>query len=91
MKWYSYILIFLLFVFQGQLWFSSGGIIDLGQTHQKLANLKSAQANLEVKNAQITTDINDLKSGKSSVEERARESLGMVRSDEVFFQVLHAQ
>jgi cell division protein FtsB len=91
MKWYSYILVFLFFVFQGQLWFSSGGVIDLEKTHQKLAKLKSSQAKLKLQNNEIATDIKDLRSGRSSVEERARESLGMVRGDEVFFQVLPVQ
>jgi cell division protein FtsB len=88
MRWYSYILVFLFFVFQGQLWFSSGGVFDLIKTKKTLVSTNGKLAQLKIENQKIISDISDLKSGHSSVEERAREVLGMVQKNEVFYQVL---
>jgi cell division protein FtsB len=35
--------------------------------------------------------VRDLKSGKAAIEERARSELGMIKQDEVFFQVIESQ
>jgi len=39
----------------------------------------------------LDAEVRDLKSGKAAIEERARSELGMVKQDEVFFQVIEAQ
>jgi cell division protein FtsB len=42
---------------------------------------------LEVRNAALAAEVKDLKQGSDAIEERARYELGMVKNDEVFFQV----
>jgi len=40
-----------------------------------------------VRNAALAAEVKDLKQGSDAIEERARYELGMVKGDEVFFQV----
>ena len=55
------------------------------------ATLQATQAELEEKlkarNEALDADVRDLKTGSEAIEERARSELGMIKPDEVFFQV----
>jgi len=42
---------------------------------------------LRLRNEALDADVRDLKTGSEAIEERARSELGMVRQDEVFFQL----
>jgi cell division protein FtsB len=42
---------------------------------------------MEARNTALDADVRDLKSGYEAIEERARNELGMVRGDEVMFQL----
>lgn len=52
---------------------------------QKRANLK-----IQTRNAVMDAEVRDLKQGTEAIEERARSELGMVKPNEVFFQVVGA-
>jgi cell division protein FtsB len=52
----------------------------------KLDTEKSKNARLETRNATLAAEVRDLKQGTEAIEERARSEMGMLRSDEVFFQ-----
>ena len=43
---------------------------------------------LRARNAALEAEVRDLKTGYDAIEERARSELGMIKQDEVFFQVL---
>jgi cell division protein FtsB len=43
---------------------------------------------LQGRNAALDAEVRDLKQGLEAVEERARFELGMLRQDEVFFQIV---
>ena len=90
MKWYSFVLLLLLVLFQGQLWFSTGGVLDLMHTKKKLAIVNQEITSIKKKNSALIADTKDLKAGDRAIEERARELLGMVREDEVFYQFVDA-
>ena len=57
--------------------------LDRSLAQQRLANAK-----LKARNDAIDADVKDLKQGTEAVEERARLELGMVKKDEVFYQVV---
>ena len=46
------------------------------------------QQTIAARNAALDAEVRDLKEGLGAIEERARNELGMIRRDEVFFQVL---
>ena len=51
---------------------------------------REGNARLKARNAAIDADVRDLKQGHEALEERARQELGMIRKDEVFYQVVVA-
>ena len=49
---------------------------------------RETNTKLAARNAALDAEVRDLKQGYDAIEERARTELGMVKQDEVFFQVL---
>ncbi len=45
-------------------------------------------AGLQVRNEALDAEVRDLKQGLDAIEERARVDLGMIRKDEVFYQIV---
>ena len=82
-------LIIMFFVLQYELWYSSGGILDVLHLKRKIVHQASITQNVTEKNDQIEKEIQYLKSNPAAVEERAREELGMVKQGETFYQVVH--
>ena len=82
-----FILVALLAVFQAQLWFGRGSIPDVMQMREKLAAQKYANAQAQVANERLASEVADLKQGLDMVEEKARMELGMVKPNEIFVQV----
>ena len=78
----------LIVVIQFPLWLGKGGWLRVWELDQQVAAQRAVNAKLEARNAGIAADVHDLKQGLDAVEERARYELGMVRPDEVFFQIV---
>lgn len=49
---------------------------------------KSINKKTQARNAVLDAEVLDLKQGTGAVEERARSELGMVKRDEIFFQIV---
>ena len=81
------ILIALLLIVQGQLWFGRGSVRNVSAMRQKLETQKAANAKAQQANEQLASEVRDLKEGLEMVEERARTELGMVKPNEVFVNV----
>jgi cell division protein FtsB len=88
-RWVSLILLMLLAGLQVKLWVS-GGMRDVWRLEQAVAQQQAENANQQGRNEQLTAEVSDLKEGAEAVEERARSELGMVKNDEVFYQVIEA-
>lgn len=73
---------------QWELWTGRGGIPDVDRLKVRVAAQKAENADLRARNRALAADVEDLKTGREAIEERAREELGMVRDDEVFYQVV---
>jgi cell division protein FtsB len=50
---------------------------------------KQANQQAQARNTAMDAEVRDLKQGTDALEERARSELGMVRHDEVFFQIVN--
>jgi cell division protein FtsB len=80
------LLVFLLVLFQSQLWFGRGSLSDVTLMTKKLDVLKSTSTRLQTENAQLKAEVEDLKTGMDMVEEKARYELGMLKPNEILVQ-----
>jgi len=78
----------LIVAIQLPLWLGKGGWLRVWEVDQQVAAQRAKNARLEARNAAVAAEVRDLKQGLEAVEERARYELGMVRPDEVFFQIV---
>lgn len=80
------LLVFLLVLFQSQLWFGRGSLSDVTQMTKKLMSLNITAARLQAENKQLKAEVEDLKTGMDMVEEKARFELGMLKPNEILVQ-----
>jgi cell division protein FtsB len=81
-------LVVLLVALQWPLWFGKGGWMRVWELDRQLVALQQTNATARARNAALDADVRDLKQGYDAIEERARTELGMIREDEVFFQIV---
>jgi cell division protein FtsB len=86
-RWIPAVLLALLLVLQGQLWFGRGSVPNVARLNDELAAQKRSNARAKEANARMEAEIRDLKEGLEMVEEKARSELGMVKPNEIFVQV----
>ena len=70
------------------LWFGKGSWLRVWEIDRKVSEQRRVNEALAVRNAALDAEVDDLKEGLGAIEERARNELGMIRHDEIFFQVL---
>ena len=78
----------LIVAIQLPLWLGKGGWLRVWELDQQVAAQRQQNARLEARNAAIAAEVRDQKQGLEAVEERARYELGLLRPDEVFFQII---
>lgn len=78
----------LLIAIQWPLWFGKGGWLRVHDLRTQLAQQREANEALAARNAVLAAELSSLREGREAVQERARMELNMIRSDEVFFQVI---
>lgn len=77
-----------LVVLQARLWFGAGSIHDGVMLEKQVDTLTQENAKLAQRNDLMAADVHDLKHGTDAAEEIARKDLGMIKQDEVFYQIL---
>ncbi|HUQ26926.1 MAG TPA: cell division protein FtsB [Burkholderiales bacterium] len=78
----------LIILIQVPLWLGKGGWFRAWELEREVSKQKEKNHGLDVRNTGLAAEVKDLKTGTEAVEERARYELGMVRKDEVFYQVV---
>jgi cell division protein FtsB len=78
----------LLLLIQYPLWLGKGGLLRVWEMERQIEAQRASNDRLRARNSALDAEVSDLKQGLEAVEERARNELGMIRRDEVFFQVL---
>jgi cell division protein FtsB len=86
-KWFAAALAAALLMLQYRIWVSPDGISEVLRLRAAVAGQQSDNQRLSARNRQLAAEVRDLKQGYSALEERARSDLGMVASNETFFQV----
>ena len=88
MKLLAGILTALIVLIQYPLWLGKGGWVHAWETEGKVAAQRAKNAGLELRNAALAAEVTDLKQGTDAIEARARYELGLVKKDEVFYQIV---
>ena len=91
MRWVSLILFVLILLWQYPLWLGKGSWIKVWEVDRQLEAQKQINQQTKLRNNVLDAEVRDLKQGTEAIEERARNDLGMIKSGEVFFQVVGEQ
>jgi cell division protein FtsB len=86
-RWLAVIFMVLIVALQYPMWLGKGGWFQVRELDRQLAAQRQANAELKARNEALDADVRDLKEGFEAIEERARSELGMVKQDEIFFQL----
>ncbi len=87
LKTLAIVLLALLALLQYRLWLGQGGVMEMNEVSGRVAALEAENQPLRDRNARLSAEVVDLKTGLDAIEERARSDVGMVRTDEQFFWV----
>ena len=91
MRILTLLLIVLLGLLQYRLWFGQHSIADYFRQQEELKSQQASNLELEKRNRLLKADVTDLQQGLDAIEERARNELGLIKQDEVFFRLLTPQ
>ena len=88
MKILSGVLAALILAIQYPMWLGKGSWTRVWDLDRQLLAQRSTNAEARKRNESMDAEVRDLKEGSEAIEERARMELGMIRRDEVFYQVV---
>ena len=88
MRYIVYGLLALIVAIQYPLWIGKGGWLHVYQLDKEVKAQQDKNEELEKHNNKIAGDVNDLRDGTRSVEERARIEHGMVKENETMIQIV---
>lgn len=84
----TYILVFLFILLQYNIWFASNSLLETYKLKRAISSQTSNNQQLIKRNDLINTQISHLQESKQSVEDLAREELGMIKQNETFYQFI---
>jgi len=79
------ILIVVILMLQARLWLGDGSITHRWQLQEEIDEQAFENRRLKDRNLVLEAEVIDLKSGLESIEERARNELGMIKKSETFY------
>ncbi|MBA3563239.1 MAG: cell division protein FtsB [Gammaproteobacteria bacterium] len=83
-----FVLLALFLLLQYRLWVSDDGMREAWRLSAATQEQRAENTGLEERNRALEAEVRDLKAGLEAIEERARSDLGMIRSNESFYQVV---
>ncbi len=88
MKALTLIFVILIALLQYPLWLGKGSWLRVWNVNQQIAEQNAKNDSFKQRNETLGAEVYDLKQGNAAIEERARSELGMIKQDEVFYQVI---
>lgn len=88
MKALTLIFVILIALLQYPLWLGKGSWLRVWDLNRQLSEQQRKNTGIKARNDTLDAEVRDLKSGRAAIEERARSELGMIKQDEVFYQVI---
>ncbi len=90
MKLLTLVLVALIALLQYPLWLGKGSWLSVWEVNQQVVAQHETNQQWKIRNAALDAEVRDLKQGHDAIEERARSELGMIKQDEIFFQVVES-
>jgi cell division protein FtsB len=87
LRWLALVFVLLIVGLQYPMWLGKGGWLQVRELSRAVDKQREGNVALKARNEALDAEVRDLKTGFEAIEERARSDLGMIRGDEVFFQV----
>lgn len=87
-KWVLGTLILLLLWLQYVLWFGEDTMVKTWQLKQTFALQSLHNQQLKKRNDVLIAEVNDLHQGHDAIEEDARQELGMMKDNEIYYQII---
>jgi cell division protein FtsB len=88
MRWLVWLLLVLFVLLQYKLWMGDGSLAEVWDMYRQVEMQKEENQRLQERNQALEAEVRDLKQGLESIEERAREELGMIKEGETFYQII---
>lgn len=88
MRGLGWVLTGLIVLLQYPLWLGKGSWLRVWELDGRLADQRIANVALAERNDQLAAEVKDLKTGYEAIETRARYELGMIKGNEIFYQVM---
>lgn len=73
---------------QFDIWIKDDGLYRVQELEGLIENQLAENQKLKIQNEQLEREIEDLKSGTESIEEKARTDLGMIKDGEEFYLIV---
>ena len=87
-RFFIIILIVFFLMIQFDIWFKDDGFYRVKELEQTIGNQVEENKRLKLRNEQLEREIEELKSGTESIEEKARTDLGMIKEGEEFYLIV---
>ena len=87
-RFFIIILIVFFLMIQFDIWFKDDGFYRVKELEQMIGNQVEENKRLKLRNEQLQREIEELKSGTESIEEKARTDFGMIKEGEEFYLIV---
>ena len=87
-RFFIIILIVFFLMIQFDIWFKDDGFYRVKELEQMIGYQVEENERLKLRNEQLEREIEELKSGTESIEEKARTDLGMIKEGEEFYLIV---
>ena len=87
-RFFIIILIVFFLMIQFDIWFRDDGFYRVKELEQMIGSQVEENERLKLRNEQLEREIEELKSGTESIEEKARTDLGMIKEGEEFYLIV---
>lgn len=87
-NWLLVLLLAVLLILQYRLWFGPGSWEEITRLRRHISEQDQANAELRERNERLSREVQSLKTDLATVEERARQELGLIREGETFYLVV---
>lgn len=79
-------LVLLLVGLQFRLWWGEGGRLERARLEEQARDYRRENVRLQARNEELAREVLDLKAGRTVLEQRAREELGLTAENEIYYQ-----